>query len=77
MPLVSYEQSLPWAASIAHAVEMKMMPPWFADSRYGHFANDVSLTDPQIATIVAWAEAGAPAGDAGPATRGGGYGRSL
>jgi hypothetical protein len=63
MPLVTYEQSRPWAAAIARAVEMKMMPPWFADPRYGHFSNDVSLTPQQIAAMVAWAEAGAPAGD--------------
>ena len=56
MPLVTYEQTRPWARSMAHAVEMKMMPPWFADPRYGHFANDVSLTPQQIATISAWAE---------------------
>src|SRR5580765_9176 len=42
---------------------MKMMPPWFADPRYGHFANDASLSDQQIATILAWSAAGAPAGD--------------
>jgi hypothetical protein len=49
---------------MADAVEMKMMPPWFADPRYGHFANDPSLSEEQIATIAAWAKAGAPAGDA-------------
>jgi hypothetical protein len=64
MPLVTYEQTRPWAGAMAHAVGMKMMPPWFADPRYGHFANDVSLTPQQIATMVAWAEEGAPAGDA-------------
>ena len=49
---------------MAHAVATKMMPPWFADPRYGHFSNDVSLSPQQIATMVAWAEAGAPAGNA-------------
>jgi len=63
MPLVTYEQVRPWASQIAHAVEMKMMPPWFADRRYGHYANDASLTEQQIATISQWAAAGAPAGD--------------
>jgi hypothetical protein len=63
MPLVSYEQTRPWAGKIAAAVEMRMMPPWFADPRFGHFANDPSLTAEQIATIGAWADAGAPAGD--------------
>ena len=64
MSLLSYEQTRPWATAISHAVEMKMMPPWFADPRYGHFANDVSLTPQEIATICAWAAAGAPEGDA-------------
>jgi hypothetical protein len=67
MPLVTYEQTRPWAAKIADAVEMRMMPPWFADPRYGHFANDPSLSAEQIATIAAWANAGAPAGDAADA----------
>ena len=64
MPLETYEQTRPWAKGMAHAVSMRMMPPWFADPRYGHFSNDSSLNDQQIATIVAWVEAGAPAGDA-------------
>lgn len=64
MPLVTYDQTRPWADAIAHAVEMKMMPPWFADSRFGHFANDPSLTERQINTISEWDAAGAPAGDA-------------
>jgi mono/diheme cytochrome c family protein len=64
MALVTYDETRPWARKMAAAVEMKMMPPWFADPRYGHFANDPSLTEQQIATISKWAEAGAPAGDA-------------
>ena len=63
MALVTYEQTRPWAGKMAAAVEMKMMPPWFADPRFGHFANDPSLSGEQIATISAWANAGAPAGD--------------
>src|ERR1700722_7709497 len=52
MPLETYEQTRPWALALAHEVEMKIMPPWFADQRYGHFSNDTSLTERQIATIV-------------------------
>ena len=63
MPLESYDQARSQAGIMAHAVAMKMMPPWFADARYGRFANDPSLTGEQIETIVAWAAAGAPAGD--------------
>jgi hypothetical protein len=63
MPLVTYAQSKPWARAMAAQVGMKMMPPWFADPRFGHFSNDASLTETQIAIFSAWAEAGAPAGD--------------
>jgi len=63
MPLVTYEETRPWAGAMAHSVGMRMMPPWFADPQYGHFANDPSLTDPQIETIMAWAAAGAPSGE--------------
>ena len=70
MPLVTYEQTRPWANAIAHDVQMNMMPPWFADPRYGRFANDPSLTEQQISMISAWVAVGAPAGnslDAPPA----------
>jgi hypothetical protein len=63
MPLENYEQAKPWAPAIARAVKTKMMPPWFADPRYGHFANDPSLTEQQIAAIVDWANQGTPVGD--------------
>lgn len=63
MPLVTYEQVRPWASAIAHDVETKMMPPWFADPRYGRFANDPSLTEAEIATLSQWAKLGAAAGD--------------
>jgi hypothetical protein len=63
MPLETYEQARPWASALARATEMKMMPPWFADPRFGRFSNDASLSAEQISTIVAWAGAGAPAGD--------------
>lgn len=63
MPLVTYEQTKPWADAMAHSVEARMMPPWFADPRYGRFSNDASLNSQQIAAISAWAAAGAPAGD--------------
>jgi hypothetical protein len=63
MPLLTYEQTRPWARQMADAVGMKMMPPWFADPRYGRFANDPSLSAQQISAIVAWAESGALSGD--------------
>jgi hypothetical protein len=67
MPLITFEETQRWAQKIAASVQSKMMPPWFADPRYGHFLNDPSLTARQVLTIVAWANAGAPAGSANDA----------
>ena len=39
------------------------MPPWFADPRFGTFRNERRLTQEQIDTVVAWADAGAPEGE--------------
>jgi hypothetical protein len=63
MPLVTYEQTRPWAPAIAKSAQSRMMPPWFADPRFGHFSNDPSLTAEQIARLQAWVAAGAPAGN--------------
>jgi hypothetical protein len=63
MALVTYEQARKWSGKIAAAVELKAMPPWFADPRYGKFANNPSLTAEEIARISAWDKAGAPAGN--------------
>lgn len=62
-PLVSYQDAKPWAKLIASSVESRKMPPWFADFCCGHFANDPSLSNTEIATILDWVKAGAPAGD--------------
>ena len=64
MPLMTYQSTRPWAKAIKAAVQSKKMPPWFADPRYGHFANEKHLTDGQIATLAVWADNGAPEGDA-------------
>jgi len=61
--LVDYKTARENAADIADSTEKKRMPPWFADPRIGHWANDPSLSAEQIAELAAWAKAGAPAGD--------------
>jgi hypothetical protein len=38
------------------------MPPWSADPRFGHFSNDISLSEAQIATITKWVDGGMPVG---------------
>jgi hypothetical protein len=63
MPLLTFEQVRPWAASIKAAVALRKMPPWFADPHYGTFVNDRSLSRRDIDMIVAWAGSGAPRGD--------------
>ena len=64
MSLMTYKEARPWAASISEAVTLKKMPPWFADPKYGHFANDRSLKQKDIDTLVAWAKSGAKEGNA-------------
>jgi type 1 glutamine amidotransferase len=62
--LLTYEQARPWAKAIKEAVLLKKMPPWFADPHYGRFSNDRSLSQSDVNTLVAWADGGAPEGDA-------------
>jgi hypothetical protein len=62
MALVSYKDVRPWAQSIKKRVVAREMPPWYADPRFGRFRNDASLTEQEIATIAAWADAGAQEG---------------
>jgi hypothetical protein len=40
------------------------MPPWYADPHYGHFANDRTMQQKDVDSIVAWVDAGAPEGNA-------------
>ena len=63
MPLVTYDQVKSWTRLMNQDVHSRRMPPWFADPCCGHFANDPSLTEEQVATIGAWVDAKAPAGD--------------
>jgi hypothetical protein len=65
MPLVTYEEVRPWVRSIKTRVASRQMPPWHIDKTVGiqQFKNDRSLSDDQIATIVAWIDRGAPKGD--------------
>jgi hypothetical protein len=61
--LLTYAEARPWAKAMREAVLLKKMPPWFADPRYGKFANSHSLSQKDVDTLVAWADAGAPEGD--------------
>ena len=65
MPLLTYEQTRPWARAIREHVITRQMPPWHIDKTVGiqDFKNDRSLSDAQIDAIVRWVDAGAPQGD--------------
>ena len=63
MSFLDYASTRPWARSIKNKVVSREMPPWDADPAYGHFTNDRSLSKEDIATLAAWADAGAPVGD--------------
>ena len=66
MSLVSYEDVRPWARAIRQRVASREMPPWHLDKTVGvrHYKNDISLSDDEIATVVGWADNGAPLGNA-------------
>jgi hypothetical protein len=65
MSLITYQQARPWARSIKERVASRQMPPWHIDKTVGvqKFKNDMSLSDDQVATIVAWVDQGALQGD--------------
>ncbi|MEO8028143.1 MAG: cytochrome c [Bryobacteraceae bacterium] len=63
MSFLTYKETRPWAKAIRNAVTLRKMPPWFADQQIGHFANDRSLSQSEIDTLVAWADHGASEGN--------------
>ena len=63
MAFTSYEETRPWARTIARKVESREMPPWFASGPTGVFSNERGLNEAEFDTILQWGSAGAPAGD--------------
>lgn len=64
MSLITYEQVRPWARAIKSKVISREMPPWGADPKESlPMRNDISLSEAQIQTLVAWVDAGAPRGN--------------
>lgn len=64
MSLLAYDDCRPWVKSIREQVAKRAMPPWHAARGLREYQNDRSLSDAEVETIVRWAEAGAPQGDA-------------
>jgi cytochrome c553 len=64
MSLLSYQDARPWAKAIKAKVVGREMPPWGANPHLSlPMRNDISLSDGEIATLAAWADAGAPRGN--------------
>jgi mono/diheme cytochrome c family protein len=65
MSFLTYQDVRPWSKAIKAKVVKREMPPWFIDRNVGirHFKDDPSLTDPEIAAISAWVDAGSPEGN--------------
>lgn len=65
MSLITYQEVRPYAVAIKERVAARQMPPWHIDRSVGvqKFKNDMSLTDQQVNTIVAWVDGGALQGD--------------
>jgi hypothetical protein len=61
--LTSYDDAKKRARTIAKVTERRFMPPWKPAEGHGEFVGVRRLTDAQIDTLKAWADAGAPEGD--------------
>ena len=65
MSFITYQDTRPWARAIKDKTALREMPPWFVEKNIGiqEFKDDISLTNEEIETLAAWADAGAPQGD--------------
>jgi hypothetical protein len=69
MSLATYEEAREWAPIISAAVRAGTMPPWDAAPEFrGVFRGERWLDDADRDVLIAWAAAGAPAGDPASAT---------
>ena len=60
--LLTYQDLTKRASFIKEVVQSGYMPPWRADNNYVHFANDRSLSQKEISTIVKWIDNKTPEG---------------
>lgn len=61
-PLLTYRDARRRAGDLATVTGERLMPPWKPAPGHGEFLGDRRLTDAEVATIKAWADAGAPEG---------------
>jgi hypothetical protein len=62
-PLTTYAEVKKRARLVAQVTADKTMPPWKPEAGHGEFRDSRILTAAQVATLKAWADAGAPEGD--------------
>jgi hypothetical protein len=60
--LETYEQVHSKREMIAYMVKQGLMPPWYAHKDVGEWANDRSLSEGDLLTLLRWVDEGAPAG---------------
>lgn len=63
-PLLTYEDVKKHARQIEIVTRTRFMPPWLPDPQPLHFADELRLSDNQIAAIKEWVDEGAPEGNA-------------
>lgn len=61
--LLTYADAVKKAQLIKFVTQTRYMPPFPADVNYTHFANELVLTDEEIAQLKTWVENGTPRGD--------------
>lgn len=61
--LLTYTDVVSRATQIREAVRTRVMPPWKPEPGYGVFQDERRLSEPNLASVVSWIDAGTPAGD--------------
>ena len=62
-PLESYADAKRHAAQIRLMVELRLMPPWKPVRGFGHFRDEMRLSEREIDLIKCWVDHGTPQGD--------------
>ena len=62
--LTSYDDVSAWAETMCEVMDDSRMPPWHANPKYGHFANDAHMPSDEKQLFHQWVDNGMPEGDA-------------
>jgi peroxiredoxin/mono/diheme cytochrome c family protein len=61
--LTDYDEVIGWGEMMLEVIELRRMPPWHADPRYGKFIGARTMPEEDRATLAAWVAQGMPQGD--------------